>query len=161
MKKILICLLSIIALTGMTGYDASKDTSDVILNSLKNEKIIDKNLEFVETVTSKNISFVISSTTYHIYKKSNNNFVAIQYSSCNGNYTCDADYKVSIYDASLTDDDIIYIDKNDISGEESYYIFDNKYSKNNKYNLTLTKEYLATEKSALFKGKYYSLELVN
>lgn len=161
MKKILICLLSIIALTGMTGCDASKDTSDVILNSLKNEKIIDKNLEFVETVTSKNISFVISSTTYHIYKKSNNNFVAIQYSSCNGNYTCDADYKVSIYDASLTDDDIIYIDKNDISGEESYYIFDNKYSKNNKYNLTLTKEYLATEKSALFKGKYYSLELVN
>ena len=123
MKKILICLLSIIALTGMTGCDASKDTSDVILNSLKNEKIIDKNLEFVETVTSKNIRFLINSTTYYIYKTSNNNFVAISYSSCNGDYTCDDDYKVSIYDATLNEEEIIYINEEDIGKKRELLYF--------------------------------------
>lgn len=121
-EKVLICLISIIVLITITGCDASKDTSDSIFSSLKKEKIVDKNLEFVETVTSKTISFNISSQTYYIYKDSNNNFVAIQYSSCNGDYTCDADYKVSIYDATLNEE-IIYIDEKDIGGKENYYIF--------------------------------------
>ena len=161
MKKVLFCLIGIITLIGITGCNASKDSSDVIFNSLKSEKIIDKNLEFVETVTSKNISFLINSTTYYIYKTSNNNFVAISYSSCNGDYTCDADYKVSIYDATSNEEEIIYIDEEDIGEKENYYIFDNKYSENNKYNLTNKNDYFATEKQALFKGKYYSFELAN
>ncbi len=159
MKKVLICLIGIIALIGMTGCDASRDTSESIFSSLKKEKIVDKNLEFVETVTSKTISFVIDSNTYYIYRDSKNNFVAIQYSSCNGDYTCNADYKVSVYNATLNEE-IIYIDEEEIGGKEYYYIFDDKYAENNKYNLTLTKEYLVTEKSKLFKGKYYSLELL-
>lgn len=156
-KKILIYLIGIIILIGIIGCDADEETSYILFNSLKSQKLIDEDFNFVETVIERENSLFITRTTYYIYEDSNDNYLAIQYSSCNGDNTCDSDYKVKIYDASLTNDDIIYID--DISGEERYYIFDNKYSKNNKYDLTCTKAYYATKKYKLFKGNYYSFEL--
>lgn len=159
-KKFLICLIGIIVLITITGCSITENTRDSIYDSLKKQNIIDENLEFVETVTSKTISFLISSNTYYIYKDSKNNFIAIYYSSCNGDYTCDADYRVSIYNATLNKE-IIYIDEEDIGIKENYYIFDDKYAENCKYNMTLVRSYYAIEKSSFFRGKYFSFELVD
>lgn len=160
MKKVLVGLISLIVLMTITGCNATKDISDNIFSSLKKEEIVDKNLEFVETVTKKTFSVFIKSETYYIYKDLNDNFVAILYSSCNGDYTCDTDYKVSIYNADLTDEKIAYIDEDELKGKDYYYIFDNQYAKNNKYNLTFNEEYQAFERKPFFRKNYYTFELI-
>ena len=45
MRKILICVLGIIALIGLTGCEASEDDANVIFDSIKKEKICVKRID--------------------------------------------------------------------------------------------------------------------
>ena len=158
MRKILICVLGIIALIGLTGCEASEDDAKVIFTSLKKEKIIDKDSEYVETVTEEIFSYLISTNTYYIYQDSQDNLLAIQYSSCQGQYNCDDDYVLNIYKAKLTDKEITYVSEDDAKKMETFYLFDGKYAQNNKYDLDFKESYFATKHKGLFKGIYYTFK---
>lgn len=158
MRKILICVLGIIALIGLTGCEASEDDANVIFASLKKEKIIDKDLDYAETITEKTFSYLISTNTYYIYQDSQDNLLAIQYSSCKSQNNCDGDYVLRIYEAQSTDEEITYISEDDAKKMETFYLFDGKYAKNNKYDLDLKESYFATKHNNLFKGVYYTFK---
>ena len=160
MKKSFRYFIWIIAILFITGCGVEEQIRDVLFKSLQNEGIIDKDLSLVETFTSKTISFNINSSTYYIYRNENDNYLGIKYSSCNGDYSCNADYKVSIYNVELTDEEIIYIDEDDIGEKEQYFIIDDKYAEEINYDLRLRNEYQATEYKPLFGEHYFKFELV-
>ena len=140
MKKKFIYFILIITILFITGCQVGKQKTEKIFTSLKNEGIIGNDLSLVKKFTSKTISININSSIYYIYKDKNNTYLGIKYSSCNGDYLCDSDYKISIYNVKLTDDEIIYINEDEIGTKEKYYIIDNKYAKNINNELTLKNE---------------------
>lgn len=119
-------------------------------------------------MTEKIISYYISSKEYDIYKDSNNNYLAIKYSSCNGDSSCDADYEVAVYDATLTSEELIYIDEDMIDVKEHFHILNNVYDENSnliyteneKYNLETKEVYYADKTKNIFGKEYFKFELV-
>ena len=73
------------------------------------------------------------------------------------------DHLVTIYYDVTINNDVNLINSEDVTCDENgYYSYQNgEYTDNGRYQFGTKKEYYATEKSALFKGKYYSLELAN
>ena len=158
MKKSFMYAICIIVILFITGCGVNKQTEDVLFRSLQNEGIIDKDLILVETFTSKSVGVFIISNTYYIYKDKNNGYLGIEYSSCIGDYSCDADYKVSIYNVEATDEELVYISEDDIGSKERYFVINGKYVEDVNYDLTLKKEYQATEYKPLFGKKYYKFK---
>lgn len=156
MKKFLNCLILFLVVISFSGCDAGEKESGIMFDSLKTEKIVDKDFEFIEKITSKNISYTISSETYYVYKDTDDNLIAVKYSYANEDYGSEADYIVSIYKASLINEKINYIDKEQLGNIEHYYIYDDKYSENNKYDFKLTDKYAALERKSMFAKKYYT-----
>ena len=161
MKKILFCFINIFALICLTGCNASDEASDNMFLSLQKEEIVEKDFKFIEKITSVSLmtDHLPQRKTFYIYTDDNNNYIGINYSSCNGDYSCDTDYKVSIYDISLNDDEIVYIDDPSVDIEH-YYVNNGKYSENINYDLSLKNEYHATEKNPLVGKNYFEFELV-
>ena len=101
---------------------------------------------------------------YYIYKDKSSKMIAIKYE--NKRYLKDSEYDhlVTVYYDVTLNNDVNSISSEDAicDSEHSYYKYQNgEYTDNDIYKFGTTKTYYATEKSALFKGKYYSLELAN
>lgn len=67
------------------------------------------------------------------------------------------------YDVTINNDvNLINSEDAICDSDHSYYKYQNgEYTDNSRYEFGTKKEYYATEKSSLFKGKYYSLESAN
>lgn len=131
-----------------------------IIDSLKEEEILDANATFVESFSKKYISYLISISVYDVYEDDQGNLTVLQISSCEGSYACDADYEISIYDVTKVYEDIRYIDEDELGTQSLYYIFDDCYTLEPKYQLTLRATYQARQESSWWGKTYYTLEKV-
>lgn len=165
MKRVLICLISLIILITITGCDASKETRDIILDSLKNEKIISDSMELIDNESYSHWSLEWCKTDNHyIYKDKNSKVIAIKYEDNRYLKDSEFDYLVTIYCDVTINHDVNSINSEYAicDSDHSYYKYQNgEYTDNSRYEFGTKKEYYATEKSSLFKGKYYYLELAN
>lgn len=154
MKKIVLSLVLLLGFVCLTGCDSNTDAVDGMLNALKNDGIVDKNLVLVDKVTKTGTTLFLTKTTYYIYKNQDSNLVAINYNTDVSSKN-DYDYSVTIYnDVSVSD--VEYID--DSSNPETYYTYqDGKKSESNKYSLSNQKVYNVYEKKPLFSKTKYEL----
>lgn len=154
MKKIVLSLVLLLGFVCLTGCDSNTDAVDGMLNALKNDGIVDKNLVLVDKVTKTGTTLFLTKTTYYIYKNQDSNLVAINYNTDVSSKN-DYDYSVTIYnDVSVSD--VEYI--NDSSNPETYYTYqDGKKSESNKYSLSNQKVYNVYEKKPLFSKTKYEL----
>lgn len=160
MKKIGIAWIFALFVCLLTGCSVDQDTRMTIIDSLKEEEILDANATFVESFSKKYISYLISISVYDVYEDDQGNLTVLQISSCEGSYACDADYEVSIYDVTKVYEDIRYIDEDELGTQSLYYIFDDCYTLDPKYQLTLRATYQARQESSWWGKTYYTLEKV-
>lgn len=160
MKKIGIAWIFALFVCLLTGCSVDQDTRMTIIDSLKEEEILDANATFVESFSKKYISYLISISVYDVYEDDQGNLTVLQISSCEGSYACDADYKISIYDVTKVYEDIRYIDEDELGTQSLYYIFDDCYTLEPKYQLTLRATYQARQESSWWGKTYYTLEKV-
>lgn len=160
MKKIGIAWIFALFVCLLTGCSVDQDTRMTIIDSLKEEEILDANATFVESFTKKYISYLISISVYDVYEDDQGNLTVLQISSCEGSYACDADYEISIYDVTKVYEDIRYIDEDELGTQSLYYIFDDCYTLEPKYQLTLRATYQARQESSWWGKTYYTLEKV-
>lgn len=158
MKKFLLCILFFIISVLVTGCEVDDEVRNELFESLQKQEIIEEDLDFITSFTSKNIGLFISSKTYDLYKDDDDNIIGIYYFSCSGNNYCNSDYKIEIYDIEVEDEELIEIDEDDLGGYEHYYIMDDKYYENINYDLTLKDEYFVTEHKKFFFFKYYKID---
>lgn len=144
----------------LTGCSVDQDTRMTIIDSLKEEEILDANATFVESFSKKYISYLISISVYDVYEDDQGNLTVLQISSCEGSFACDADYEISIYDVTKVYEDIRYIDEDELGTQSLYYIFDDCYTLEPKYQLTLRATYQARQESSWWGKTYYTLEKV-
>ena len=123
MKKIGIAWIFALFVCLLTGCSVDQDTRMTIIDSLKEEEILDANATFVESFSKKYISYLISISVYDVYEDDQGNLTVLQISSCEGSYACDADYEISIYDVTKVYEDIRYIDEDELGTQSLYYIF--------------------------------------
>lgn len=160
MKKIGIAWIFALFVCLLTGCSVDQDTRMTIIDSLKEEEILDANATFVESFSKKYISYLISISVYDVYEDDRGNLTVLQISSCEGSYACDADYEISIYDVTKVYEDIRYIDEDELGTQSLYYIFDDCYTLEPKYQLTLRATYQARQESSWWGKTYYTLEKV-
>lgn len=160
MKKIGIAWIFALFVCLLTGCSVDQDTRMTIIDSLKEEEILDANATFVESFSKKYISYLISISVYDVYEDDQGNLTVLQISSCEGSYACDADYEISIYDVTKVYEDIRYIDEDELGTQSLYYIFDDCYTLEPKYQLTLRATYQARQESSWWGKTYYTLEKV-
>ena len=160
MKKIGIAWIFALFVCLLTGCSVDQDTRMTIIDSLKEEEILDANATFVESFSKKYISYLISISVYDVYEDDQGNLTVLQLSSCEGSYACDADYEISIYDVTKVYEDIRYIDEDELGTQSLYYIFDDCYTLDPKYQLTLRATYQARQESSWWGKTYYTLEKV-
>lgn len=160
MKKIGIAWIFALFVCLLTGCRVDQDTRMTIIDSLKEEEILDANATFVESFSKKYISYLISISVYDVYEDDQGNLTVLQISSCEGSYACDADYEISIYDVTKVYEDIRYIDEDELGTQSLYYIFDDCYTLEPKYQLTLRATYQARQESSWWGKTYYTLEKV-
>ena len=160
MKKIGIAWIFSLFVCLLTGCSVDQDTRMTIIDSLKEEEILDANATFVESFSKKYISYLISISVYDVYEDDQGNLTVLQISSCEGSYACDADYEISIYDVTKVYEDIRYIDEDELGTQSLYYIFDDCYTLEPKYQLTLRATYQARQESSWGGKTYYTLEKV-
>lgn len=157
MKKSFLSLVVLLCLTCLTGCDSNSDVVDVMLNTLKNNDVVDKKLVLVDKVTKTSTTLFFTKTTYYIYENQDSKLIAINYDT-NKLSTNDYDYSVKIYNDVL-ENDVEYID--DSSKLETYHTYqDGRISKSNKYSFSNGKVYQVYEKKNLFsKIKYELIEV--
>ena len=160
MKKIGIAWIFALFVCLLTGCSVDQDTRMTIIDSLKEEEILDANATFVESFSKKYISYLISISVYDVYEDDQGKLTVLQISSCEGSYACDADYEISIYDVTKVYEDIRYIDEDELGTQSLYYIFDDCYTLEPKYQLTLRATYQARQESSWWGKTYYTLEKV-
>lgn len=157
MKKIVLSLVLLLGFVCLTGCDSNVDAVDRMLNALKNDGIVDKNLVLVDKVTKTGATLFLTKTTYYIYENQNSKLIAINYNTDVSSKN-DYDYSVTIYnDVSVSD--VEYID--DSTNPETYYTYqDGRKSESNKYELSNKKSYNVYENKTLFSKTNYKLEEV-
>lgn len=155
-KKIILSLLVICGFLCLTGCDTNKETSDSLLKTLQNEKIVDNNLTLLDKVSKIGTTLFYSQTTYYIYENNNGKLIAISYDT-NISSKNDYDYSVAIYYDVSINNNIEYFD--DDTTLENYYAYqDGKKSEDNKYNLENKTDYLVYESKSLFSKTKYTIE---
>ena len=155
-KKIFLCLLVICGFLCLTGCDTNEETTDSLLSTLQNEKIVDNNLTLVDKVSKIGTTLFYSQTTYYIYENNHGKLIAINYDtdiSSKNEY----DYSIAIYYDVSINNDIEYF-KDDTTLESYYSYQDGKKSEYNKYNLENKTNYLVYESKPLFSKTKYRIE---
>lgn len=152
-KKILLFLLIIIGIICLTGCDSKNETVNILFDSLKKQKIVDNDLNLVDSVIDINAGIIPSRNTYYIYKNTEGDLLAINYDT---DIFSKEKYSIKIYyDVSINKDIVIYDNQEEILNEERFFIYGNEtYTIENKYNLMEEKQYIVHEKSFLFYTKY-------
>ena len=112
MKRLVVCMLMLVMSINVFGCSSSGGEDKSVLESLKDEKIVDKDLKLIDEVT--NIGTVLFRTeyTYSIYENDDSELVAIFYKESSSSDD-DYDYLVRIY-SDVTINNVEYID--DTSG---------------------------------------------
>lgn len=163
MKKVLCIFSLLICILCLCGCESNEKDKSKIFTALKNEKIISDSMEQIDTGSYNHWPLEWCKTeNYYIYKDKDSKMIAIKYE--NNRYSKDSEYDhlVTIYYDVTINNDVNTISSEDAicDSDHSYYKYQNgEYTDNSRYEFGTKKEYYATEKSALFKGKYYSLEL--
>lgn len=163
MKKVLCVFSLLICILCLCGCESNEKDKSKIFTALKNEKIISDSMEQIDTESYNHWPLEWCKTdNYYIYKDKDSKMIAIKYE--NNRYSKDSEYDhlVTIYYDVTINNDVNSISSEDAicDSNHSYYKYQNgEYTDNSRYEFGTKKEYYATEKSALFKGKYYSLEL--
>ncbi len=163
MKKVLCVFSLLICILCLCGCESNEKDKSKIFTALKNEKIISDSMEQIDTESYNHWPLEWCKTeNYYIYKDKDSKMIAIKYE--NNRYSKDSEYDhlVTIYYDVTINNDVNTISSEDAicDSDHSYYKYQNgEYTDNSRYEFGTKKEYYATEKSALFKGKYYSLEL--
>lgn len=157
MKKVILSLMLLLGFICLTGCDSNGNAVDGMLNTLKKDGIVDKNLVLVDKVTKTSTTLFLTKTTYYIYENQDSKLIAINYNTDVSSKN-DYDYSVTIYnDVSVSD--VEYID--DSTNPETYYTYqDGKKSESNKYKLSNKKSYNVYESKTLFSKTNYKLEEV-
>lgn len=151
MKRLVICLLMIIMIIGIFGCSSSGGEDKSVLESLKDEKIVDKDLKLIDEVTYIGTVLFRTEYTYSIYENDDSELVAIFYKKSSSSDD-DYDYLVRIY-SDVTTNKVEYID--DVSSLDTYYKYkDGKTSETNKYDMSDVKEYYAYKKGSKSGVKY-------
>ena len=158
MKRFLMFVLCFVFLVLVSGCEVDDEVRHDLFDTLQNEEIIDEDLDFIASYTSKTTGLFISSDTYYLYEDEDDNIIAINYFSCTGNTTCDSDYKISIYDVEVEDVELIEIDDEEVGYYDHYYIMKDKYYENMNYDLTLNDEYYATKHTKFLFFDYYKID---
>ena len=164
MKKMLCIFSLLICILCLCGCESSQEDRNKILSALKKEKIISDSMEQIDTETYSVWSFEwCRKRTFHIYKDKNSKMIAIEYEDEQYLKDNEYDHLVTIFYDVTINDDVNLLNSEDVScNEDGYYYYQNgEYTDNARYEFGTSKTYYATEKSPLFKGKYYSLELAN
>lgn len=163
MKKVLCVFSLLICILCLCGCESNEKDKSKIFTALKNEKIISDSMEQIDTESYNHWPLEWCKTeNYYIYKDKDSKMIAIKYE--NNRYSKDSEYDhlVTIYYDVTINNDVNTISSEDAicDSDHSYYKYQNgEYTDKSRYEFGTKKEYYATEKSALFKGKYYSLEL--
>lgn len=157
MKKVILSLMLLLGFICLTGCDSNGNAVDGMLNTLKKDGIVDKNLVLVDKVTKTSTTLFLTKNTYYIYENQDSKLIAINYNTDVSSKN-DYDYSVTIYnDVSVSD--VEYID--DSTNPETYYTYqDGKKSESNKYKLSNKKSYNVYESKTLFSKTNYKLEEV-
>lgn len=154
MKRLVICILIMIMSISLFGCYSNGGEDKSVLKSLKDEKIVDKDLELIDEVTDVYTVNGRQEYTYSIYENDDAELVAIFYENKSRSNT-DYDYVIRIY-TDVTVDEVEYID--DIRSLDQYYKYkDGKISENNKYDMSSMKEYYAYKKESM-SGVSYKFE---
>lgn len=164
MKKFLYIFSLLICVTCLCGCESNQEDRTKIITALKNEKIISDSMEQIDTQSYNHWPLEWCKTdSYYIYKDEDSKIIAIKYEKIYSKES-EHDHLVTIYYDVTINNDVNLISSEDAicDSDHSYYKYQNgEYTDNSRYEFATKKEYYATEKSALFKGKYYSLELAN
>lgn len=162
MKKVICVFSLLICILCLCGCESSQKDINKILSALKKEKIISDSMEEVDIETYGVWSAEwCQKSTYHIYKDKNSKMIAIKYEDKQYFKDNKYDHLVTIYYDVTINGDVNILNSEDVScNEYGYYYYQNgEYTDKARYEFGTSKTYFATEKSSLFKGKYYSLEL--
>lgn len=156
MRKIILSLLIIFGIIFLTGCDSNRETVDILLNNLQNQKIVDSNLELVDKVHYIDAGPIPSGETYYIYKNKDNKLISISYDTTTIFETGEYDHLVTIYDdVNINKDVVIYDNKEDAQNRARIYTYiDGTYTSENKYKLSNIKKYEVYKKKILFFTKY-------
>lgn len=140
MKRCLIVVLLFTSLIVFTGCQPSSEKKVTILDALKENNIISKDIEYVDTVTKMSSGAIPINIPYDIYKD-NGKLIAI-YIDKDVNKNNDYDFIVIIYtDVTINEENRVYVSEDEKA--ETYYRYknDNKITNNNIYTLNDMKEY--------------------
>ena len=152
MKRIISVLLVIsILLLSLTGCDAGSEASEDIFEALQKQKFIEKDLEYVDTVTKVTAGLFLTRTTYYIYQDQESNLIAINIDK-NIYKKYDYDYVATVYCDVTVDSNVHYVE--DTSSLELFYTYtaDHTKSRNNKYVMKEASRYNIYKKDyVLFK----------
>lgn len=162
MKKVLCIFGLLICILCLCGCESGQKDINKILSALKKEQIISDSMEEVDIETYGVWSGEwCQKETYHIYKDKNSKMIAIKYEDKHYFKDNKYDHLVTIFYDVTTNDDVNLLNSEDVScNEDGYYYYQNgEYTDKTRYEFGTSKTYYATEKSSLFKGNYYSLEL--
>ena len=154
MNKIMIFILILIMSISLFGCYSNGGEDISVLKSLKDEKIVDKDLELIDEVTDVYTVNGRQEYIYSIYENDDAELVAIFYENKSRSNT-DYDYVIRIY-TDVTVNEVEYID--DTRSLDQYYEYkDGKKSETNKYDMYGMKEYYAYKKDPM-SGMGYEFE---
>ena len=151
MKRLITCILIMIISISLFGCYSNGGEDKSVLKSLKDEKIVDKDLKLIDEVTEIYTINGRQEYTYSIYENDDSELVAIFYENKSMSNT-DYDYVIRIY-TDVTENDVEYIE--DTNSLDNYYKYkDGKKSETNKYDMFDAKEYYAYKKESKLKVIY-------
>ena len=151
MKRLVICILMLIMSISLFGCYSNGGEDKNVLESLKDEKIVDKDFELIDEVTEIYTVNGRTEYTYSIYENDDSELIAIYYQKISDSDS-DYDYIVRIY-TDVTMDEVEYID--DTSYLDGYCKYkDGKKSETNKYEMYDVKAYYAYKKESKLKVSY-------
>lgn len=151
-KKIVLCLLVVFSLICLTGCDINSEVIDKLLESMKKQNIVEKDVELVDEVESVFTGYLYSKTKYYIYEAKDGKLLAINYKN-NIHAETDYDYLVTIYKDVDLNNDVEYLDDKS-KYEQTYSYKDGSVTDKNKYILNEKDVYEVNEKDSLFSTKY-------
>ena len=163
MRKIILSVLCLFSIFILAGCESNQEDKTKIFTALKSEKIISDSMEQIDIMSYNHWPLErCKKDNYYIYKDKDSKMIAIKYENNSYSKNSEFDHLVTIYFDVTTNNDAKTISSEDAicDSDHSYYKYQNgEYTDNSRYEFETKKEYHATEKSSLFKGKYYSLEL--
>ena len=155
MKKSFLLVLVVMIAISICGCIKDGQKKD-LLEALKEEGIVDKNLKLVDEVTENVVDFSSSYFDFYIYENKESELIGIHYMK-DLDFTNDAQYVVMIYN-DVTVVDVEYIDATLADISLSYTYTDGKRSEINRYNMEGKKTYYVYEERDMFGNSTYEFE---